>query len=170
MATYVALLRAVNLGPTNKVAMADLRALLERLGYGDVRTLQLAGNAVFTSTGRSAAKHERDIEAALVADLDLKVRVLVRSATELADVVGAQPFPLDEPKRLHVVFLSGQPHGDAGTFAPDEYAFGERVVYVRLAQGVQGSRLPNWEKVLGYTATMRTWGTVTRLLALARAT
>lgn len=172
MPTWVALLRAVNLGPRNKLAMADLRDLLTGLGYGDVRTYVLSGNAVFTSPGGSAAAHERAIEAALSKDLGLDVRVLVRSAAQLKKVVAGLPFTTDDPKALHVVFLSGQPRRGAvaaDAYAPDEFAFGDKCVYVNLAHGVQRSGLPNWEKALGLTATMRSIGTVRKLAELANA-
>jgi uncharacterized protein (DUF1697 family) len=170
MTTWVALLRAVNLGPTNKVAMADLRALLERLGYADVRTLLLSGNAVFTSPARSGAKVESAIERALADDLGLRVKVLARSASELAKVVRETPYADAPPKELHVAFLSAQPGRndlDPKGYAPDEFTFGDRVAYLRLRNGVSGSRLPSFEKTLGLTATVRTWNTVTKLHALA---
>ncbi|MDQ1684083.1 MAG: hypothetical protein QOC82_820 [Frankiaceae bacterium] len=168
MTTHVALLRAVNLGPTNRIAMADLRALLEGLGYGDVRTLQVAGNAVFTAPARSAATVERAVEKALANDLRLPVKVLARSASDLGKVVAGNPFTGD--KGLHAVFLSGQPKADLdpAEYAPAEFAFGDRVVYLRLPHGIAGSRLPSWEKVLGVTATARNWNTVTKLHALAK--
>jgi uncharacterized protein (DUF1697 family) len=170
MTTWVALLRAVNLGPTNKVAMADLRALLEHLGYGDVRTLQLAGNAVFTSPLRSGAKVEQAIAGALANDLGLRVKVLARSASDLARVVEQTPYGSAPAKERHVAFLSAQPGTndlDPKAYAPDEFAFGDRCVYLRLRNGMAGSRLPNFEKTLGLTATVRTWGTVSKLHAMA---
>jgi uncharacterized protein (DUF1697 family) len=169
MATWVALLRAVNLGSRNKIAMADLRALLTDLGYTDVRTHILSGNAVFASGGRSAAKHQRDIEAAIKEKLGLDIKAIVRSGTDLARIAEAVPFTSADKKALHVVFLSGPATADLAkdAYAPDEFAFGDRVVYVKLAGGVQRSRLPSWEKVLGGTATMRSVHVVRKLAELA---
>lgn len=171
--TWVALLRAVNLGPRNKIAMADLRALLAALGYDDVRTHLQSGNALFTATGTTAATLERDIAAALRADAALDVKVMVRSAAELAKVVANNPYAGGDPKGLHVVFLAAQPDAakakaiDPARYAPDEFALGDRCVYVRLVSGVQGQRFPDWEKSVGVAGTMRTWRTVTRLDELA---
>lgn len=168
MTTWVALLRAVNLGATNKVAMADLRALLERLGYTGVRTLNISGNAVFTAPARSGTKVEQAIETALAADLDLHVRVLARSSTELGKVVRRLPF--DDPGGVHVAFVGGEvgkPALDPKTFAPDEVVYGEREIYLRLPHGWSGSRLPDFEKVLGKPVTRRTWNVVTKLHAMA---
>lgn len=171
--TWVALLRAVNLGPRNKIAMADLRTLLAGLGYDDVRTHLQSGNALFTATGATAAALERDIAAALRTDAGLDVKVLVRSASELAKVVAKNPFAGHDPKQLHVVFLATKPDAakvaavDPARYGPDEFALGDRCVYVRLPNGVQGARFPDWDKLVGAAATMRTWRTVTRLDELA---
>jgi uncharacterized protein (DUF1697 family) len=172
--TWVALLRGINVGGNKMVPMADLRTLLGSLGYGSARTHLQSGNAIFTTAGGKAAAVEREIAARIEADMGLDVHVIVRSSKELGAIVDANPF-LDRgavPKELHCVFLSAAPslQGiDPGGFAPDEFEAGDRVLYVRLPNGVMASRLPNWERVLGLTATMRTWNTVTRLRELADA-
>jgi uncharacterized protein (DUF1697 family) len=171
----VALLRAINLGATNKVPMAELRELMAELGYEDVKTLLQSGNAVFAVDGRKAAELEDELSAALEARYGFAVPVMVRSASELAAVVEANPFVDDdvEVKQLHATFLSADPTAsnrrslDPDDHAPDEFAFGDRVMYVRLPNGVQGSRvLGRAEKALGVRTTTRTWNTVTKLLAL----
>ena len=58
MARLVALLRGINLGRSRRVAMADLRELLEDLGYEDVRTHLQSGNAVLTTGDRPAVVAE----------------------------------------------------------------------------------------------------------------
>ncbi|HEY4868864.1 MAG TPA: DUF1697 domain-containing protein, partial [Candidatus Dormibacteraeota bacterium] len=90
--TFVALLRGINVGRNKRLAMSDLRALLEALGYGDVRTHLQSGNAIFT-TGRGAeSKLEQQISARISADLGLDVSVLVRTSAELAAVAAGNPF------------------------------------------------------------------------------
>jgi uncharacterized protein (DUF1697 family) len=84
MPTYVALLRGINIGPRNKIAMADLRELLGSLGHEGVRTHILSGNAIFTSRRRSAQRLEADLEKAIRERFDLDIRVLVKTADELA--------------------------------------------------------------------------------------
>jgi hypothetical protein len=84
MPTYVALLRGINIGPRNKIAMADLRELLGSLGHEGVRTHILSGNAIFTSRRRSAQRLEADLEKAIRERFELDIRVLVRTADELA--------------------------------------------------------------------------------------
>ena len=169
--TWVALLRGINVGRSKRVAMADLRALLESLGYGGVRTHLQSGNAVFTTGSAKAQALERQIASRIAADLGLDVKVLVRTADELARVVDRNPFVRRgaDPKELHVAFLSAPaPAGrlaglDPAAIAPDQVEPGDRVLYARLPNGMAGSRLPDWERLLGLSVTVRNWNTVTRL-------
>jgi len=87
--TYVALLRGINLGARNRVAMADLRALLEGLGYDDVRTHLQSGNAVFSTGTRSATAVRTAVEKAIDDELGVAVPVVVRTAAQVAKVVAA---------------------------------------------------------------------------------
>lgn len=91
MTSWVLLLRAVNLGSRNKLAMADLRALLTDLGHGGVRTFLNSGNATFTSSKRSAKGLATEVEQALATQLGLSVRVCVRTADEIAAAVEGVP-------------------------------------------------------------------------------
>lgn len=174
-ATWVALLRGINVGRNQRVAMADLRALLERHGFDEVRTHLQSGNAVFTGAKGGARELEAKIAAAIADDLDLDVKVVVRRAGELAAVVDANPFVAEgvDPKELHVVFLSSAPSKaklagvDRDEVAPDRFAPGDRVLYLHLPDGVMASRLPNWERLLGLTVTVRNWRTTTRLREIA---
>ena len=77
MTTWVALVRGINVGSYKRVAMSDLRELLESLGYGDVRTHLQSGNAVFRSSHGTAGKLEVQIAAKLDTELGLDVKVLV---------------------------------------------------------------------------------------------
>lgn len=103
------------------------------------------------------------------------MRVLVRRATDLAAVVEANPFAAEgvDSKQLQVAFLSGAPAAgklkavDRAQVAPDRFEPGDRVLYLHLPDGLMGSRLPDWERVLGLTVTTRNWRTVTRLRELA---
>lgn len=176
--TWVALLRGINLGRHKRVPMAELRSLLASLGYDAVRTHLNSGNALFAtpaSDRAEATQLEGDIAAALQQKFGFEVAVLVRSADELTAVVDANPFAASgvEPKELHAVFLTGPAPTEAiasldrESFLPDELHVGDRVIYVRLANRVMGSRLPDWERLLGLGATMRTWNVVTRLRDLA---
>jgi uncharacterized protein (DUF1697 family) len=167
-------LRGVNVGTAKRVAMADLRALLESLGYGAVGTMLNSGNAFFTAGGT-----EEDIavgiEGAIRAEMGIDVPVLVRSSTELARVVTGNPFIAEgvDPRQLAVSFLGGEPATEAWSRlrtdddVPDRYERGDRALYLVRPNGVMASALPDFTKVLGVTVTERNWSTVTKLAALA---
>lgn len=169
MARVAVLLRGVNVGGHNRIAMADLRGLLEGLGCTDVASYLQSGNAVVTS---DAAGLAGQVEAALEDELGLSVSVLCRTAAELDAVVAANPFEPD-PTLLHAVFLSAQVEAslfDAAALAPDRVEVGDRVLYVRYAGGshaspvatvLSGRRFP-------VVATARNWRTVLALQELAR--
>lgn len=98
--------------------------------------------------------------------------MLVRSAAEIAAVGEQNPFAgrsRVDATQVHAVFLSKAPARaatasiDVDAFAPNEYAFGKRVVYARPPRGVMGSRMPDWERMLRARATMRSWALVLRL-------
>src|SRR3954469_24013165 len=104
MARQIALLRGINLGPHRRVKMAELRALCERLGYTEVQTLLQSGNVVL-ETRKQPATVERELHEAIDKELGVDTLVIVRTRDELADVVAAKPFEVDEGKRLQVTFL-----------------------------------------------------------------
>lgn len=173
----VALLRGINVGGV-QIAMADLRELVQGLGYEDVRTHLRSGNVIFGAAGEAPEKAAGKIEAAIGEQLKLKVPVLARTAADLAEVVERNPLAehVDNESRYVVVFLSKpvDPQAladlDEASYAPDRYAPGEREVYVWAPNGVSETKLSwsFWERRLGVTATGRNWKTVTRLLAMAR--
>ena len=105
MARFVAMLRSVNVGGRNRVAMADLRDLVASLGFGDVTTYVQSGNVVFSGTG-SGPTVARAIAERMAADLGLDVPVLVRTAPQLRKVLDGQPLrrrrrrPEDGPRHL----------------------------------------------------------------------
>jgi uncharacterized protein (DUF1697 family) len=175
LSTFVALLRGINVGRNKRIAMADLRALLQELGYADVKTLLQSGNAVFSATGTAAAI-ERNIERAIKAELKFDVTVLVRTAAQLRKVVDTNPIPqgTSEGSKYFVAFLSAKPaastykHINARDYEPEKFAVVGREVYVWCANGLLESKLmPLFgDKQLGVAVTVRNWNTTTKLAAL----
>ena len=169
--TWVALLRGINVGRAKRITMADLRTMLDSLGYTDVRTHGQSGNAVFVTGRRSPNSLEEDISTRIRGDFGMEVSVLIRPARELASVVDANPFVARgiAPSELHIAFLSAEPARakvagiDHDAVLPDEFAFGNRVIYERLPNGVMGMTLPDWERALGVRVTRRNWNTTTKL-------
>ena len=178
MGRYVALLRGVNVGGNKLVPMADLRALLEKLGCTDVATLVQSGNVVFTSKLKSAAAVIKLLEPAIAKHFGFDVPVLVRTRDELAAVIANNPLPdaVEDPSRFLIAFLSEPP--DPGKLAsisptpylPDEFRVVGREIYARFAVGINDSKLAKVllaPSRLGVTPTTRNWKTVTKLLVLA---
>lgn len=163
------LLRGVNLGARNRIAMGDLRALLEGVGCTEVRTHLQSGNAVVV-TRRTPASLEKAVAAALV-EHGLPVVVMVRTAAELARVVRDCPWEGLDPGRLQVGFLSAEPDSaavaaiDHRALLPERVVVGERVLYLDQAPGIRTSRLNGLR--LGVDVTARNWRTVLALHELA---
>ena len=195
-ATCVALLRGINVGTSKRVAMADLRALVEDLGYAEVRTVLNSGNVVFSAPGAVAAGGAAaevataDVVTTDVATTDVAARiqdgvatrlgvscrVVVLTAAELAAVVADNPLlsAADNPSRLFVAVLA-----DAADrallralaeqeWAPEVLAVGARSAYLWCPDGMARSRLAEAVgRALGDRVTTRNWATLTRLHALA---
>lgn len=112
MTVHIALLRALNVGGTGKLAMADLKALCEGLGFEDVKTYIQSGNVLFRS-GLEATEAGRMLNEALSAHLGKAPGVMMRSRKALEAIAAANPFAGAKPNLLHVVFLPGAAPADA---------------------------------------------------------
>jgi uncharacterized protein (DUF1697 family) len=177
-ATHVAFLRGINVGRAKRVAMADLRALVVKLGYREVKTLLNSGNVVFSAPGTNRGNPAPRIEEALVTTLGVTSRVTVLTARELAKAVAQNPLVsrARDSSRLQVVMLS-RPADRARLeplaredWKPEALAIGTRVVYVWCPEGVIASRVfEALGRLLGHAMTARNWATMTKLLALAQA-
>jgi uncharacterized protein (DUF1697 family) len=170
--TYVALLRGINVGGKNKVSMADLRALIESLGHTGVSTYIQSGNVVFTS---AKAVAPATVEAAIKAEFALEIAVVVRTPTELAKVVKANPFAREDLSKVHVGFMARKPAAavvakiDATRFEPEAFAVHGAELYLYLPNGMGRSKLPDFVgRQLKVPTTVRNWNTVLKLLELAR--
>jgi uncharacterized protein (DUF1697 family) len=184
MPTHVALLRGINVGGHNKVAMADLRKVVESLGHGDVATYIQSGNVVFTSSGTDTGALAAKLEHALEQAVGVRSSVVVLSRTELAKVVADNPFPDEaDPKHLHAIFRGAKVGAketaaiaDAERRARDKGGRDQakvvgRTVYLRTPGGLGRSelaaQLARADPAAGDRGgTARNWATVTRLLAM----
>lgn len=179
MAHVVALLRAVNLGPHNKVSSERLRELAGKLKLADAKTLLASGNLIVRDDGQKPAELEKLLETASTKWLGLKTDYFVRSASDLEKVVKANPFEKaaeDDPSHLVVLFMKSTPGAAAvkalraAIVGPELVESEGRHVYFHYPAGIGESKLTNKviEKHLGGTGTGRNWNTVLKLLALAR--
>lgn len=181
-AKLVALLRGINVGRAKRVAMSDLRATLEELGYTNVRTLLNSGNVVFgaparakAAAARAAAAAAARIEEAVAARLGVSSRVIVLTAAELDAAIAANPLldVADNPSRLLVAVLADpkdrsklEPLMEQG-WDPEVFALGPRVAYVWMPDGVRDTRvLKAVEKALAGGVTSRNWSTMLKLQAM----
>jgi uncharacterized protein (DUF1697 family) len=170
----VALLRGINVGKAKRIAMADLRALVAELGFGDVKTLLNSGNVVYTATDTEPEDAAARIEEAIVAKTGISSRVTVLTAAEVAEAVDGNPFgEVDNPSRFLVTVLRDP--ADRALLEPlakedwgtDSLALGRRVAYAWCREGVLESRLPDaLNRLLGDRGTARNWSTMLKLRAL----
>ncbi len=174
--TYLALLRGVNVGGKNKLPMKALVEICCGIGCGDVRTYIQSGNAIFSADPAIQSTLAALISAEIARRLALRVPVVVRSATELAETVRANPFlEAGAPEEaLHVLFLAGQPEAgrvgalDPDRSPPDRFAVRGREVYLWLPNGVAETKLSTayFDAKLATISTGRNWRTLTTLLGL----
>ena len=177
MTTYIGLLRAINLGAHNKIAMSELRALLEKLGFVDPKTLILSGNVVFKSAEKSAAKIEQILEAATAKHLGVTTDYFVRSAKDWQGLIAANPFRAEaknDPARMVAMCLKTEPSPamvktlQAAIKGRETVRAKGTVAYFVYPDGMGRSKLTITmiEKALGTRGTARNWNTILKLGAL----
>lgn len=177
MPTWVALLRAVNLGAHNKVSMPRLRTVLTEAGFTDVRTYVNSGNLVLGSPLRSPAKVGTAVHDLIAEHFGVDTPVIMRTGRQLTAVRDWNPFPaaaVERPNLVAVLHLAAEPDPDAvrtllaGDHGPVRIAHrGEEVVvdwYDRFGLPTADRAL----KRLGVPATARNWRTLTALVELTR--
>ena len=170
MSSFVALLRAVNVGGTGKLPMSDLKEMCEELGFGAVRTYIASGNVVFT-TRKSEAAIKIALERRLEAYADKPVGVLVRDAAEMAQVLADNPFPKAAPNRTMAVFLDRAPPPDTLTGVRGQRGelirLGRREIFIHYGEGMAKSKLVIAAARTGTARNMNTVATLARMAAEA---
>ena len=173
MTTYVALLRGINLGPTNKIAMPALRAMTEEFGYTDVATYINSGNLIFR-TAKKAATVERALTKAISDTFGLTIDVTMRTDAQLKKVLDDNPYPDGNPSQVTVAFLTKAPGPEAkkqvAAFAADHepFTFGDRCVYVNYSHGLANSKLAaQFSSIIGVSSTVRNIRTVAKLVEMS---
>ena len=177
MKRHIVLLRGVNVGKAKRIAMADLRALMEGLGYASVRTLLNSGNAVFDARAGTPASHAAKIRAAILERAGVDCEVVVKTAADIAAAIAEHPLRdhADDDARLLVMFTQDattlrllEPLADAD-WAPEAFAVGRHAAWLWCADGIIESRIAKAVgKLLVQRGTARNWATVVKLDAMAR--
>jgi uncharacterized protein (DUF1697 family) len=144
MNTYVALLRAVNVGGTGKLAMSELKASCAELGCRRIETYIASGNVVFDS-GDTAETVQLRLEQRLLRIAGRPVGVFVRSAAEMRGVLDGNPFPDCEPAHVYACFLDAKPPREVLDEVRGQTVelirVGRREIYVYYPSGMGKSRL-----------------------------
>ena len=179
MPQYVAVLRAINLGAHNRIAMADLRAMCAKLDLTNAATLLVSGNVVFESCLSSSEKLERLLEDASAKQLGVTTDYFVRSAREWQAVIDANPFPAEartDPTRLVMMCLRDAPSAarvkalQAAIKGRETVRASGKHAYFVYPDGQGRSKLTiaMIENALGTRGTARNWNTVLKLGALVQ--
>jgi uncharacterized protein (DUF1697 family) len=181
MSTYIALLRAVNVGGSGKISMADFRKLLEGLGFKNVQTYIQSGNAVFAAPG-SSTKVGAAIASGLEKLMGAPVDVIIRTHDELTSLIAANPFASEaaaDGARVHVGFLAGQAAKAAESALAaivqkyparrDRYHLAGNHIYFHFPEGAGQTKLvgKTVDRAIGVPGTGRNWNTVLKLHAMS---
>lgn len=178
-ASFIALLRGINVGGHNKIAMAELRALCGELGWQSVQSYILSGNLLFEAEG-PAARLEAELEQAIASRLGLTIAVIVRAAADWPAYVRGNPFPdasKSEPNLVMLALAKAPPLEGALAGLRERATNGERIeqagdaLWVHYGGGVARSKLSPalFDRLVGSPVTARNWRTVLKLAELSGA-
>ena len=178
MPVYVAFLRGINVGGNNKVPMADLRSMLEGMGFKEPKTILQSGNAIFKGPKQENAALEKKLEAKVKKTFGISVDFMVRTPDQLRSAAKANPFPKmakDDPGHLLVLFLKSTPTKASEKDLQDAIKGKEEVhvigieAFITFPDGIGTSKTTPTiiEKKLGTRATGRNWNTLTKIIELA---
>jgi uncharacterized protein (DUF1697 family) len=177
MSVCIALIRGVNVGKGNRIAMADLKELIADLGHTDVRTLLNSGNAVFQSKRPNVAKISAGIQAAIVRGCGFSASVMVVTAENLDRIIEENPLLAiaKDPARHLVAFVADAKHLaplrplQEERWTPDALAMTQRAAYLWCSTGLLESKMSQaFTRKAGATITTRNWATVLKLQAAAK--
>ncbi len=176
MTTCIALLRGVNVGRAKRLAMADLRELVEGLGHTNVRSLLNSGNVVFDAHRVNVGKIAQSLELAIANRFGFAAPAVVLTAANLAAVIAENPLQAaaTDPSKYLVAFVSSGADLAkakpllAKSWTPEALAIGKQAAYVWCANGIIESRLLQaFGRATGGLATTRNWATLLKLQAAA---
>ncbi len=177
LSTYVAFLLGINIGPHKRVPMSELKKMCERMGFENIRTLLASGNVVFDSPKKSADTLTREIETQLKKTFGFEVGVIVRTITDIQNMIDANPFKkIDATKNTirYVTFYTERPKekipiGNIQDKKGDSFrilAVSDSAVF--SARELDASGTPDimtvLGKMLGKKITTRNWNTIEKLI------
>lgn len=168
---YVALLRGINVGSANRITMAALREVFERLGYENVVTLLQSGNVVFDASHTLGPAATIALEDELASSTGVRARMLLIAAEDFERIADANPLldVADNPSLMVVTFLGGAFPADvelpaAADLDPERVVVVDDALYQWCPLGVSKSKVPPaFTRKLGAAATARNWRTIERI-------
>ena len=179
MKTWIALLKGINMVGRHKMKMKELIVLLEGLGARDVKTYRGSGNAVFRHRGKNAARLAGRIRAAVGKEYEFKPLVMLLETEQLARIISDNPFPEAEaePGSLVAGILTAEPEQpDWEEFEEvkrksERFALRGNVFYFYAPEGFHLTKIGPWLKrsMRSVDGTGRTWGTLVRVMEIAKA-
>jgi uncharacterized protein (DUF1697 family) len=177
-ATYVALLRGINVGGKNKLSMQDLVEMFVKAGCDNVRSFIQSGNVIFSAAPGAPERLPSLISTRITKRFGYKIPLVVRSAEQVGKVLSDNPFlkPGVAEEELRVLFLADMPASqrvenlDPNRSPPDAFKVRGQEIYLRLPNGAGRTKLTNqyFDSKLGTTSTSRNWRTVTKLFELMK--
>lgn len=176
MTIYIAFLRGINVGGHNMIKMAELKQLFETMGFSNVKTYIQSGNVLFES-GEKADHLVQRIEQEIKAVFGFSITVVLRTSTELEQIIKNCPFApntLSEGESIHVSLLIAPPSQEgieklASSYNDiDEYQIVDQEVYQLFHQSIRNSKLSINLQKLGVAATARNWKTMNKLNEIAK--
>jgi uncharacterized protein (DUF1697 family) len=178
MTVVISMLRGVNVGGHNKIKMDALRELYQSLKLPDAQTYVQSGNVIFRTDERDPTLLSKRIQNGIERKFGFRPDVIVRTASELKDVIARNPFAKRrgiESSKLLVLFLASDPGAEAREKVllikcdPEELRIDGRELYIYFPNGTGRSKLSlaGLEKTLKTPGTGRNWNSVTKMLEIA---
>lgn len=174
MKTHIALLRGINVGGQKKVPMTELRNLLSDSGLKNVQTYIQSGNVIFHSSEESKTILENTIQKAILSHFGFDVPVLVRTETEIQNILNVCPFSEEKKTNGYFTLLHSIPSRDLIdethliSYPNEEFHITDHCVYFFSSTGYGNAKCNNnfFERKLKVDATTRNYNTLVKLLSL----
>lgn len=177
MTTYISILRGVNVGPSKRIKMDELKKSISRLNLESVKTYIQSGNVVFNSDNSDSSFLKEKIEDEIRSSFGFDVTVIIRTKEQLETLIKNSPFKDEDTNHVYITFLSELPNEnliedlkiDDIKNKSDKIFFSPKEIYLFLPGGYGRTKLNNnyFEKKLGTSATTRNWKTVNKLMDIA---
>ncbi|MEZ4803586.1 MAG: DUF1697 domain-containing protein [Gelidibacter sp.] len=174
MKTYIILLKGINVGGHKKVPMAELRELLTKEGFQNLKTYIQSGNVVLQSS-ETASKVEAKMQKAIKSHFGFEVSVIVKTNKELQAIFDASPFSKNTKEKSYFIMFNKTPDKEllkeveSISFENEEVILKKDALYFYSSVGYGNAKfnMNTYEKKLKVTGTARNFNTMVKLLSLS---